>query len=137
MNQRVPYQLFADVVLAIHFAIVAFVVGGLIYILVGRWRGWRSSRSLGFRVAHLAAIAIVVAQAWLGAICPLTTLEMWLREQARQTTYSGSFIEHWLRRLVYFDAPSWVFTVAYTVFGFIVLVTWWHVPPRRKPRARG
>ena len=65
--------------LSLHFAIVLFVVGGLLVIVVGSRRGWRIAGALWFRLAHLAAIAIVIAQAWLGVVCPLTTLEMWLR----------------------------------------------------------
>ena len=129
MNHTLPYQLLADAVLSVHFAIVLFVVGGLLFIVVGAFRGWRPARTLWFRLAHLAAIAVVVAQAWLGTVCPLTWLEMWLRAKARASTYSGSFIEHWLQRLLYYEAPTWVFTLAYSVFGLVVLATWWYFPP--------
>jgi hypothetical protein len=127
-------QLLADAVLALHFAVVVFVIGALVFIIAGAPRGWRLALSPGFRLAHLAAIAVVVAQAWLGQVCPLTTLEMWLRAKARATTYSGSFIEHWIARLLYWDAPGWVFTLAYSVFGLVVLATWWIFPPRRDRR---
>jgi Protein of Unknown function (DUF2784) len=132
MRNELPYQLLADVVLILHFAIVAFVVGGLVLTIVGNLRAWRWVNALWFRLAHLAAIGIVVVQAWLGAICPLTSLEMWLRANARQTTYSGSFIEHWLGRLLYYEAPSWVFILAYSLFGLLVVATWWRFPPTTK-----
>jgi hypothetical protein len=131
----VPYQLLADIVLAAHFAVVAFVVGGLLAVVAGNLAGWRWVNALGFRLAHLAAIAFVVAESWLGIVCPLTSLEAWLRGNARQGAYSGGFIEHWLQRLLYYDAPGWVFTVAYTLFGLAVLATWRYFPPRRKPRS--
>jgi len=132
METPVPYQILADAVLALHLGVVVFVVGGLAFIVVGGFRRWPLARSLPFRVAHLAAIAVVVAQAWLGAICPLTTVESWLRVRARQTAYSGSFVEHWVGRLLYYDAPPWGFTVAYTLFGLAVLGAWWCFPPQRK-----
>ncbi|MDO9008959.1 MAG: DUF2784 family protein, partial [Thiobacillus sp.] len=50
-----PYQLLADAVLFVHLAFVVFVVGGLVFIVVGNWRDWRWVRSLWFRLAHLAA----------------------------------------------------------------------------------
>jgi Na+/H+-translocating membrane pyrophosphatase len=75
------------------------------------------------------AIGFVVAEAWLGATCPLTRLEMWLRTQSRAATYSSSFIEHWLQRLLYFEAPAWVFALAYSLFGLLVLVLWFRFPP--------
>ena len=132
MREELPYQLFADAVLALHFALVAFVVGGLVLILVGNLRGWRWVNGWGFRLLHLAAIGVVVAQAWLGATCPLTTLEMWLRAQAGLGTYRESFIAHWLQRLIYYEAPLWVFTWVYTLFGLLVAATWWRFPPKRQ-----
>ncbi len=131
-----PYQLLADLVLSLHVAIVLFVVGGLAAILFGNWRGWHWVNTYGFRIAHLAAIGVVVAQAWLGEVCPLTTLEMWLREQAQLATYSGSFIEYWLQRLLYYQAPSWVFTLVYSLFGLAVLAAWVIFPPRPKSQRR-
>jgi polyferredoxin len=131
-----PYQLLADVVLALHVLIVAFVIGGLALIVIGNLRKWRWVNALWFRLAHLGAIAVVVAEVWLGVICPLTTLEMWLREKADATTYNGSFIEHWLQRILYYEAPSWVFTLGYSLFGLIVVATWFCFPPISKHRSK-
>ena len=125
-----PYQLLADLVLATHVAVVLFVIGGLAAILVGNFRGWRFVNARWFRAAHLAAIAVVAAQAWLGIACPLTTLESALRVKAGGAAYETSFIEYWLTRLLYYDAPAWVFTAAYTLFGLAVAAAWWRFPPR-------
>jgi hypothetical protein len=130
------YRILADVVLTVHAAVVVFVVGGLVLVIVGQWRGWRFVRSWWFRLAHLAAIGVVVAQAWLGVACPLTTLESWLRVRARQGAYETSFIEHWLTRWLFYDAPSYVFTAAYTLFGAAVVAAWWYWPPVRRTKAR-
>ncbi len=134
MNESLPYQLLADVVLSLHVAIVAFVIGGLILIIIGNLRSWRWVNALSFRLAHLVAIAIVVAEVWLGIECPLTSVEMWLRARAHATTYAGSFIEHWLARMLYYEAPAWVFTTGYTIFGLIVAATWWYFPPKFNQR---
>jgi hypothetical protein len=135
VNEPLPYQLLADMVLALHVAIVVFVVGGLALIIVGNLRAWHGVNALWFRAAHVAAIAVIVAEAWFGAVCPLTTFEMWLRTKARATTYAGGFIEHWLQRILYYEAPPWVFAVGYSVFGLAVLATWWYFPPRFSRRA--
>lgn len=132
MFDDLPYQLFADVVLALHFAVVVFVVGGLVLVIIGNLGGWRWVNAFWFRLAHLATIAIVVAEAWLGAICPLTTLEMRLRAKAHATTYVGSFLEHWVQRLLYYDAPSWVFMLGYALFGLLVAAAWLYYPPVAK-----
>lgn len=127
------YQLLANAVLIIHVAFVLSVVGGLLLIIVGNIRGWAWVNNVYFRVGHLLAIAFVVAESWLGVLCPLTYLEMWLRRQAGNTAYSGSFIQYWLQHLLYFDAQPWVFTLAYTLFGLLVLAAWLIWPPRRRP----
>jgi len=136
MMEPQGYRLLADAVLVLHLAVVVFIVGGLGLIVAGNLRDWRWVNRLTFRLAHLAAIGVVIAEAWFGAICPLTTLEMWLRAEARSPTYAGSFIEHWLQRLLYYTAPAWAFVVAYSVFGLVVAATWWYFPPERRAARR-
>jgi hypothetical protein len=34
--------------------------------------------------------------------------------------------------LLFFDAPPWVFTLCYTLFGVVVLAMLWCAPPKRK-----
>jgi hypothetical protein len=129
-------QFLADLVLLLHFAVVLFVVLGLPLVWLGaartEWLGWdwHWVRARWFRLAHLAAIGVVVAQAWLGQVCPLTTLESWLRVQAGGSGYNASFIETWVSRLIFYQAPGWVFTLAYTLFGAAVAHAWWRWPPR-------
>jgi len=135
VREELPYQLFADLVLTLHFALVVFVVAGLVFVIIGNLRTWQWVNAIGFRLAHLGAIVVVVAEAWLGVACPLTTLEMWLRAKARATAYGGSFIEHWVQRLLYYDAPSWVFLLGYSLFGLLVVATWFYFPPRTKNRS--
>ncbi|MGE0373054.1 MAG: DUF2784 domain-containing protein, partial [Gammaproteobacteria bacterium] len=104
-----PYRLLADAVLVLHAGFVAFVVLGLVAIVAGNLRRWAWVNNRGFRFAHLAAIGVVVAQGWLGILCPLTGLESWLRERAGEEGYTGGFIRHWLGALIYYDVPAWVF----------------------------
>ena len=127
-----PYLLAADAVLLLHLLFVVFVVAGLVLILIGRLLSWAWVRNWWFRVTHLAAIGVVVLQSWLGVICPLTKLEMALRERAGDTTYAGGFVSHWLETILYYRAPAWVFAVVYTAFGLLVLLSWFWVPPRRR-----
>lgn len=126
-----PYRLLADAVLLLHFGVVVFVVAGLAAIVFGNLRGWRWVNGLWFRLVHLAAIGVVIVQSWLGRLCPLTVLESWLREQAGGAAYDRSFVEHWVQRVLFHEAPFWVFTVAYSAFGLLVLAAWWRFPPRR------
>lgn len=118
-----------------HATFVAFVVFTLPCIFLGKVFRWRWVRLFWLRILHLIGICIVAAQAWAGVICPLTTLEMWLREQDGLTTYAGSFIAHWLQTLIYWDLPAWVFTAAYSMFALLVISAWYFVPPIRGNKA--
>jgi hypothetical protein len=124
------YRIAADLILFTHVAFVAFVILGQVAIVAGGLRGWDWVRNPRFRLAHLLAIAVVVLQAWLGRVCPLTTWEMALRARAGDATYAGSFIAHWLQALLYYEAPMWVFAVCYTAFGALVVASWYWVRPR-------
>ena len=129
------YLLAADALLILHVLFVAFVIFGLLLILAGKFRRWSWVRNAWFRIAHLAAIGVVVLQSWFGIICPLTIWENALRRRAGEDGYSGTFISHWLEAILYYDAPAWVFAVCYTVFGALVVVSWFWVRPRalRRP----
>jgi hypothetical protein len=130
-----PYQALADTVLLLHFTVVLFIVAGLVLVVAGNvvWH-WRWVNNMWFRLAHVAAIGVVVLQSWLGQLCPLTTLESWLRVKAGSPSYSKSFMEHWVQRVLFYEAPFWLFALAYTVFGLLVVFAWWRFPPRRTER---
>lgn len=128
------WLLLADALLIIHVLFVAFVVLGLFAVYAGYFLNWQWVRNRVFRIVHLCAIGYVVVQSWLGAVCPLTTWEMALREEAGAATYAGSFIQHWLQSLLYYHAPDWVFMVVYSVFGGLVLASWFVVRPRQRQR---
>ena len=118
------YGVLADTILVVHFAFVVFVVLGFLLILIGLLARWSWIHNLYFRIAHLTAIGIVVLQAWFGRFCPLTIWENELRQRAGQSGYAESFIEHWLHKILFYQAEPWVFTAIYTCFGILVLLVW-------------
>ena len=118
----------ADALLVFHFAIAAFIVGGLILVWIGAAAGWIWVRNPWFRYAHVAAIVFVAAEALLGYACPLTVWEDLLRGGIR----SESFIGRWVYRLLYYDAPEWVFTSLYAAWAAATVLTLIFAPPRRK-----
>lgn len=130
----VLYRLVADAVVVVHFAYVAFVVVGLLAILLGLVCGWGWVRNIWFRSLHLLAILIVAGEAACGVTCPLTTWEQHLRTLAGDTVYQGDFIADWVHRLMFFDFQPWVFTLCYVLFGLSVLSTFVLAPPRWRRR---
>ncbi len=122
--------LVADLLLLAHVCFVIFVLSGLVLVITGKFLSWSWVRNRWFRIVHLCCIGVVVIQSWFGIICPLTTWEMAFRAKAGDATYAGSFISHWLGELLYYQAPAWVFVVAYTMFFALVLLSWIWVRPR-------
>lgn len=84
-------RVLATVVVLVHLAFVAFVVGGGLLAL--RWP----------RVAwiHLPAALWGTLITFKGFVCPLTPLENWLRVQSGATAYTTGFIEHHLLPILY------------------------------------
>ncbi len=123
------YDLLADGMLIVHFVVIAFIVLGQACVVAGYFRTWRWVRNFPFRVCHLLAICIVVLQAWTNRLCPLTLWENMLRQKSGQQPYATSFIEYWVGKIVFYDAPQWSFILVYTLFGAVVAASWVWVRP--------
>ncbi|HXG12674.1 MAG TPA: DUF2784 domain-containing protein [Gemmataceae bacterium] len=104
------YQLLADLVVVAHFAFILFVLGGGLLVL--RWR-----RLIGLHLPAAAWGAFVEFSGWT---CPLTPLEVWLRQRAGGTGYQSGFVEHYLLPLIY--PAGWTPTVQLAAGLFIVVV---------------
>ncbi len=124
----------ADLVLVIHALFVVYVILGFVAILLGGLRHWRWVRNWWFRIDHLVAIGFVMAETWLGLVCPLTELENLLRVAAGGRAYSVPFFQHWVHEILFYDFPAWVFTSAYTALAILVLIAWVVVPPEHARR---
>lgn len=119
--------LLADLILVVHFLFVAFVAGGLALVWIGAAAGWQWVRNFWFRAAHLAAIVFVAGEALAGVWCPLTLWEA----QLRGAQADKSFIAQWIHRILFYDFPEWMFTIAYVAFALAVALTLWLLPPVR------
>lgn len=125
------YSFWADVVVVLHGAYVAFVLLGLVAVLLGYLWRWDWVRNFWFRIVHLAMILVVAFEAVMGIVCPLTTLENYLRDQAGESVRGGSFMGQIVHDLLFYEAPSWVFTCGYCGFATLVALTFVIAPPKR------
>ena len=130
MSHPTLYNWLADLTLIAHVTLVMFVVFGQFAILIGWTRNWGWTLDAVFRLTHLASIIVVMLETWFGVTCPLTDLENHWRQLAGQSGYQASFIGTWLDRLLFYNAPDWLFTTLYTLFALVVLVTFLLYPPR-------
>jgi len=120
----------ADLLVAIHFGWVMFIVLGLFVILLGGALRWRFVRNFWFRAIHLAMILIVVFEAVFGILCPLTVWEYELRVSiGQQDATDMPFVARLIHQLIFYEFPPIVFTIAYCLFGAAVLISWPFIPP--------
>ena len=87
------YTLTADAIVILHLSYVIFVVAG--GTLVFRW-SW-------IALLHLPALAWGVLLELNGWLCPLTPLELRLREASGESGYNSGFIEHYILPVLYPD----------------------------------
>ena len=85
------YRAAADAILVAHLVFVLFVVFGALLLL--RWP----------RLAwlHIPAVVWAAFIEFSGTICPLTPLEVALRQRAGQAGYGGGFVDHYVVSLLY------------------------------------
>lgn len=81
----------------------------------------------------MTGLGFAVVSQILGWYCPLTYLEIWLREHQRGANpYSGSFIAHYAEELVYLRvSPELIFILTIALTGATV---WLYVKSFRKTR---
>jgi hypothetical protein len=125
----------ADLLVVIHFFVVAFCVLGELAILLGAALKWSWIRNLPFRIAQLSAVLYVAGQAILGISCPLTEWEYALRKAAGQHYEEDlSFVARIVRSIIFYDFPTGFFTALYVGFGAAVLLTFIFIKPVRKKK---
>ena len=125
---------FADLIAIIHLGYVVFVILGFILILAGIFLKWKWIRNLWFRIIHLGAMVGVALEAILGINCPLTVLEFSLRYGVSPSDRRLSFVGELIHSILYYDAPTWVFTIIYAGFALLVALTFVMAPPNRRGR---
>jgi hypothetical protein len=112
-------RLMADLIVALHFAFIAFAIGGGLLVL--RWRK--------LIYLHIPAVVWATAVELMHWHCPLTRLENFFIERYGAKGYQGGFLDHYLTPIIYPDGLTpaiqvgiglFVLAVNVTVYGFLV-----------------
>jgi hypothetical protein len=107
----VLYAALAGLVVGLHFAYLAVLIfGGL-----AAWR-WRRLLAL-----HLAAVTWGLGAVVVRYDCPLTALELHLRERAGRPLYAHGFIRHYVRGVLY---PEWLTPFVMLVIVGLIVTSW-------------
>ena len=102
------YRAAADAILVAHLAFVLFVVFGALLLLPWPRLAW----------LHIPAVVWAAFIEFSGTICPLTPLEVALRQRAGQAGYGGGFIDHYVVSLLY---PEGLTQNTQSVLGAVVI----------------
>src|SRR4030042_1213702 len=93
------HKILADVVVLLHFLWIIFLFLGALW-------GIKNKAVMIFHLSGLAFAFIIQILDWY---CPLTYLEVWLRSKhASSVTYTGSFIIHYVERIVYIELSRYL-----------------------------
>lgn len=125
------YKVLADAIVIIHFAWILFMLLGFIFTLCGFFYRSFFDRWL-FRTLHLCGIVYVGLLAALRQYCPLTILEYTLRAKYNpELTYPGSFIVHYIEKLVYPDVDLLVILIPTVIIAVFTIAVFIIKPPTR------
>ncbi len=108
------FKLLADLIVIIHFIWIVFLVFG---VFAGR-------RHRFIKFIHISGLTFALMLQVFGWYCPLTYLEVWLREQHDPTrAYAGSYIIHYLETMIYIEVDRWVVGILTIVlFGMTIWI---------------
>jgi len=110
----VTYKILADLTVIIHFLWILFLIAG-------SWLGRKYRLIKYFHIGGLGFALIIQIFGWY---CPLTHLEVWLRSKHDPLlTYKGSFIVHYVEKLIYIELPEWLIfllTLAIVKINFLI-----------------
>src|SRR4030042_3541897 len=88
------YKILADSVVLIHFLWIVFLFSGAIWGIKNRV----------VKIFHISGLVFAFVIQIFDWYCPLTHLEVWLRSKHNPAlTYAGSFIIHYVERIVYIE----------------------------------
>ena len=108
------YKLAADFVVFAHFLWIVFLI-------IGAFIG-RLYRII--KIFHIAGLGFSVIMQIFGWYCPLTHLEIWLRQRHDpMLTYKASFIIHYVEKIVYIElSPAIIFVLTLMLIAVTIYI---------------
>ncbi len=96
------YRISADVVVLIHFFWILFLLFG----------GFWGVKHRIVKIFHLSGLILAFILQLTDWYCPLTYLEVWVRSKHSPfLTYTGSFIVHYIEKIVYIEVSRSIILV--------------------------
>jgi hypothetical protein len=123
-------DLAANLLALLHIGYFLFIVLGTVAILHPRRPWW--VRSWTFRLTHLLAVYIVLAENVLNLPCPLNVAQWSLRSTGGRPQEAGEGVSGLLDWLLFHTIPGNLLNVMYVGLGILLPVLMIMVPPGRR-----
>ena len=121
------YKVLADLTILFHFLWILFLIFGVVFAIKRSKIAW----------FHLGGLLFSLFINMLGMYCPLTYLENYLRSTHRASgPYPGSFIAHYLERIIYLNLPERTIRMGEILFVCLNLVVYGVLAKRYFMRSR-
>lgn len=103
------YKVLSDIVIVVHFLWILFLIFG----------GYVGRKHKKVRLFHISGLGFALFIQGFDLYCPLTYLEIYLKKRHfPEDIYAGSFIIHYLERLIYIQiSHSTVLILTFLVVG--------------------
>lgn len=125
------YRILADANVIMHFMWILFMLLGFLFTLQAFFYKKSFFDWLKFRVIHLCGIFYVSLLAILGKYCPLTIWENIARSKYKTSlTYPGSFMIHYVEKLVYPDTNPLIIQIPITFIAIFTILVFIIRPPK-------
>ena len=112
------FEIFATLILLLHFSFILFVIFGALLIL-------RFKKIIYF---HIPAVAWGAYIELSHSICPLTHLENYFLKKAGKDQYSVDFIENYIFKIIYPPALNYeIQTYLGVILIFVNLVIYYYI----------
>lgn len=113
-SSKMILSILADITVLIHLLWILFLILGAV----------AGVKYRAAKIIHLSGLAFAFVIIMFGWYCPLTYLEVWLRQQHDPAlSYTGSFIAHYIEKLVYLEmSHSALMVLTILLVGFNIWI---------------
>jgi hypothetical protein len=110
------YKILADTVVLTHFLWILFLFFG----------GFWGVKNKAVKIFHISGLFFALLIQIFDWYCPLTHIEVWLRSKHNPTiTYTGSFIIHYVEKIVYIEISRFLL-ILFTIL-FCGINVWFYL----------
>lgn len=120
----------ADAIAVLHIGYFVFIVWGAVSILLPPRPAY--VRNLWFRLAHMFAVYIVLAENYFQVPCVLNVAQWTLRTSAGGPQQATAGVSGVLDGLLYRTIPGDALNAMYVALGVTLPILLWVVPPARR-----